>query len=864
MTQPHLLEQAKQGDAQAIAALMNKSLQPKGMTAYVERQGDHLEVVLKSDRIPNRQALTTFVEQGIQNLGVEAIRSVTISGQQIGATTSAWTERLDLAPLIPSFEPDATFDSSFDESNFAGSAMASMHGSESSDLSQLHDLLSDQSETSFADPQRQELENRLESLWVEQSEQSQDDFLSELMAEEPQDATRQFEAFLAEQPDDQFRDDQFQNNQFQDDRFQSMEQEGLWNSSPSLESEDILADLNLEDSRQALTHQLHETPYDWQNAAQGTDEEPNDEPDEILFGFMDDQPQPPEDLGLDEAGEPIDEPDEILVDFFQGSSASAPENPLDDSAASTDEALLDLLAESDDSQEQSLLWELTDDQQPASLPIDTTINAEENTSETPGEFSFNSSPDLMNELSLGVEEEPNSSNFDFSATESSDASADAAFQSWEHPPIEFLQADLEPMPPEMPTEQFDEPLVDLTMEPSSSDPDRPADFPPDFLQESPADQSDDLFVESQTNPFIEQMEEQDRDRLPKPEGSPNEDSAQFEQNQQFDQFDQSEWLLDDVNESNPNEPPYAAQFQGINDAQLDSTPSDNTQLDESDLLSEEALIDFFETESTSESPTSEFSDSQFADSGFTGSQFAEDETNFSDYRTRPDNPDADFDLSLDSDRPAEGGTYADSYVDPYATPYPEDSYVANPPRSEVVEAPSDSRGSPWLFPLILLGISGWIVGLISFAFLWSRLSSPPTETAETSPSEVVASPTVAPTACPPATEATGNAPIAFSELQFQQNASNPQQINLMGCLTNRTQQPVDIVSIGYRSGTANSSTVGGLNLSNGVIQPGQTVPFTSKFTLPSDTTDVAIDTVYWQPAGQSTSREASTSVNLSR
>ncbi|WP_242063438.1 hypothetical protein [Nostoc sp. FACHB-892] len=35
MTQPNLLELAKQGDAQAIASLMNRQLQPKGITAKV-------------------------------------------------------------------------------------------------------------------------------------------------------------------------------------------------------------------------------------------------------------------------------------------------------------------------------------------------------------------------------------------------------------------------------------------------------------------------------------------------------------------------------------------------------------------------------------------------------------------------------------------------------------------------------------------------------------------------------------------------------------------------------------------------------------------------------------------------------------
>jgi hypothetical protein len=180
---------------------------------------------------------------------------------------------------------------------------------------------------------------------------------------------------------------------------------------------------------------------------------------------------------------------------------------------------------------------------------------------------------------------------------------------------------------------------------------------------------------------------------------------------------------------------------------------------------------------------------------------------------------------------------------------------------------AEPRGSSWLFPLILLGISGWIVGLISFAFLWSRLSSPPPvadPVAGTSP-DAVSSPSVAPTTCPPtAADAEDDAPIALTSLQFQPTATNPQQINLIGCVTNRTAQPVDLVSIGYRSGSGNNSVVGGLNLPNNLVQPGQTVPFTSKFTLPSETTDVDIETVYWQPAGQGSSREAATSINLNR
>ena len=97
MTQPHILELAKQGDPEAIALLMNQSLQPRGMTATVERQEDLLEVVLEAERVPSREALTAFVQKGIANLGVESIRFVRIVGQQSGAMLPAWMQELDLA-----------------------------------------------------------------------------------------------------------------------------------------------------------------------------------------------------------------------------------------------------------------------------------------------------------------------------------------------------------------------------------------------------------------------------------------------------------------------------------------------------------------------------------------------------------------------------------------------------------------------------------------------------------------------------------------------------------------------------------------------------------------------------------------------
>ncbi|MEA5505011.1 hypothetical protein VB735_18250, partial [Halotia wernerae UHCC 0503] len=73
MTQANLLQLAKQGDAQAIASLMNRHLQSKGITAKAILEDGCLEVMLESAQVPNQQALVTFVYRGITSLGVVSI-----------------------------------------------------------------------------------------------------------------------------------------------------------------------------------------------------------------------------------------------------------------------------------------------------------------------------------------------------------------------------------------------------------------------------------------------------------------------------------------------------------------------------------------------------------------------------------------------------------------------------------------------------------------------------------------------------------------------------------------------------------------------------------------------------------------------
>lgn len=103
MTQSNPLEQAKKGDPQAIATLMNRSLQPKGMTATATRQGGVLEIVLSSDQVPNRQVLTTFIKNGLKNLGVTSYQVVRIVGTQTRVEKPIWVQefQLEAPPTAP-------------------------------------------------------------------------------------------------------------------------------------------------------------------------------------------------------------------------------------------------------------------------------------------------------------------------------------------------------------------------------------------------------------------------------------------------------------------------------------------------------------------------------------------------------------------------------------------------------------------------------------------------------------------------------------------------------------------------------------------------------------------------------------------
>ncbi|MGB3209058.1 MAG: hypothetical protein WBB28_29050 [Crinalium sp.] len=117
MTQQNLLELAKQGDAKAIATLMNSQLQPKGIKAKVSIANNCLMVIAESidpdsTQPPSHSFIVNFVRKGITALNPEEIHRVVVWGKAPGNKAPAWRDDFKLS------EPDLTNNFVEQENNF--------------------------------------------------------------------------------------------------------------------------------------------------------------------------------------------------------------------------------------------------------------------------------------------------------------------------------------------------------------------------------------------------------------------------------------------------------------------------------------------------------------------------------------------------------------------------------------------------------------------------------------------------------------------------------------------------------------------------------------------------------------------------
>jgi len=97
------LQLAKQGDPKAIASLINRQLQPKGITAKASLKDGFLQIMLESASVPKQQVMVTGIRKWIDNnLSTASIQKVKLYGKQTGEEFPDWHEEFEVSRKVMS------------------------------------------------------------------------------------------------------------------------------------------------------------------------------------------------------------------------------------------------------------------------------------------------------------------------------------------------------------------------------------------------------------------------------------------------------------------------------------------------------------------------------------------------------------------------------------------------------------------------------------------------------------------------------------------------------------------------------------------------------------------------------------------
>lgn len=100
-----LLEQAKDGNAAAIATLMSQALQPKGITVRGDRQSDCLQLWLTGQTLPPQAATVSYVRRGLERLRIASIAILQIYAEQADQHEPGWGVEVDLRAATDAVRP---------------------------------------------------------------------------------------------------------------------------------------------------------------------------------------------------------------------------------------------------------------------------------------------------------------------------------------------------------------------------------------------------------------------------------------------------------------------------------------------------------------------------------------------------------------------------------------------------------------------------------------------------------------------------------------------------------------------------------------------------------------------------------------
>ena len=96
MTQKSALEQARQANPNAIAALINSNTRPQGIMVKVYKEDKQLIIRAESAQIIDKAKFSKLIQSGLNKIGVAGIRTARVEGFQLGSDVRAWHDDFTL------------------------------------------------------------------------------------------------------------------------------------------------------------------------------------------------------------------------------------------------------------------------------------------------------------------------------------------------------------------------------------------------------------------------------------------------------------------------------------------------------------------------------------------------------------------------------------------------------------------------------------------------------------------------------------------------------------------------------------------------------------------------------------------------
>jgi protease PrsW len=106
MVQSDLVKLAQQGDLGAIAQVLNRHLQPRGITAKLLLRDQCLKILLSSSRPLSQPAFVQFIQKQITSLRIPSVKLVRVYSQQVGEANPTWSQEFIL-PALENIQAEA-------------------------------------------------------------------------------------------------------------------------------------------------------------------------------------------------------------------------------------------------------------------------------------------------------------------------------------------------------------------------------------------------------------------------------------------------------------------------------------------------------------------------------------------------------------------------------------------------------------------------------------------------------------------------------------------------------------------------------------------------------------------------------------